>query len=202
MGIFLTPLVKSEINWFYSCEARQRCISSFDSGWQPVKVLWIFHCLKNEAPPPPSLFPSPSFLSFFLRLVSNPLCLQSYLPHTLFVSSCFFHLPWCYCCLVCYNGFSLTLTSPSSSMSTPMCLNASRAVAPVTLQTHYHRGYLELRSQHGCQFQSTHRDECRNTKTMSHRWRVYEKAHSRWTVSHLSGLHICTQCSSHEFVCW
>lgn len=64
MGIFLTPLVKSEINWFYSCKARQRCISSFDSAWQPVKVLWIFHCLKNQVPPhrvPLAL--SPSFLS-------------------------------------------------------------------------------------------------------------------------------------------
>lgn len=49
MQIFLTPLVKSEINWFHSCKACQQCISAFDSGWQQVKVLWIFHCLRNEA---------------------------------------------------------------------------------------------------------------------------------------------------------
>lgn len=164
MGIFLTPLVKSEINWFYSCKARQLCISSFDSGWQPVKVLWIFHCLKNEASTPPSLFPSPSFLSFFfLRLFSNPLCLLSYRSHTLFVPSYLFLsliltrlLLQRYICR--HNGPSLTLTSQSSSMSTLMCLNASGVLVSVTLQTHRHGGYLELRSQHGCHFQSAHCD--------------------------------------------
>lgn len=166
MGIFLTPLVKSEINWFYSCKARQRCISSFDSGWQPVKVLWIFHCLKNEAPTtPPSLFPCllPFCLFLFSHLFSDPLCLLSYLSRTLcashvFVSSYLFLsliliLSLLHHYILLHNGFSLTLASPSSSMSTLMCLNAFRVLVSITLQTHRHCGYLVELSQNDCQFQ-------------------------------------------------
>lgn len=156
MGIFLTPLVKSEINWFYSSKARQRCISSFDSGWQPVKVLWIFHCLKNEAPlrrrrrPHPSRFVPVSFLSvsFFLRLFSDPLCLLSHCTHTpcasrVFVSSYLFLsliliLLLLHHYIFLHNGFSLTLTSSCSSMSMLMCLDASLTLVSITLQTHSH----------------------------------------------------------------
>ena len=155
MGIFLTPLVKSEINWFYSCKARQRCISSFDSGWQPVKVLWIFHCLKNETPPPhtPALPVPARLLPFCLLLSSSPLCAShAFVSSYLFLSLIPTLLLFCHYILLHY-GFLLTLTSLSSSMSALMCLNASQALVPVTQQTYCHRGYHEELSQRDCQFQ-------------------------------------------------
>lgn len=153
MGIFLTPLVKSEINWFYSCKARQRCISSFDSGWQPVKVLWIFHCLKNEAPPTPPLTVPSRLLPFRLLLSPSPLCAShDFVSSYLFLLLIQTLLLFCHYILL-HNGFLLTLTSASSSMSALMCLNASQALVSVTQQTHCHRGYREELSQRDCQFQ-------------------------------------------------
>lgn len=163
MWIFLTPLVKSEINWFYSCKARQRCISFFDSGWQPVKVLWIFHCLKNEAPPPYTVWSPVCFLSvsFFFFISSQILCVccltsRAHLVRlmSLFPPTCFSHVSWYHCFFTpWHNGFTSTLTSPSSSMSPLTCLNASRVPVSRTFQTHCRRGYLIELSQHDRQFQ-------------------------------------------------
>lgn len=135
MWIFLTPLVKSEINWFYSCKARQWCISFFDSGWQPVKVLWIFHCLKNEAPPhiqfgPPSAsFLARSFsssrLKFFVSVVLP-------LAHT-----------WCVSCLCFLLPVSLTYPDIIAS-SLPGTMASHRLWLPQAAQCHRWRAWMPL----------------------------------------------------------
>lgn len=98
----------------------------------------------------------------FLCLVSNPLCLSSCLSRILcashvFVSSYLFLsliliLLLLHCYIVLHNGFSLALTSPSSSMSMLLSLNASRVLVS-TLQTLCHSGYLVDLSQHDREFQ-------------------------------------------------
>lgn len=128
----------------------------------------------KPSPISPGLFPCfhPFCLFLFLRLVSNALCLLSYLSRTLcashvFVSSYLFLsltlIPLLlHHYILLHKCDSLTLTSPSSSMSTLMCLNDSRVLVSTTLLSHCHHGYLMELNQGDCQFQgegeSTHCD--------------------------------------------
>lgn len=106
----------------------------------------------KRPPHHPSRFLPVSFLSvsFFLRLLSvhlTPL-FSSYLFLLLIQTLLLFRHY-----ILLHNGFLLTLTSASSSMSALMCLNASQALVSVTQQTHCHRGYREELSQRDCQIQ-------------------------------------------------
>ncbi len=152
--------------WFRLAAGEGAMNFSFSQKWNP--------------PPRPSRFVLVSFLSvsFFLRLFSNPSCLLSYLAHTLCAShvsvssylflSLILMLSLLQHYILLHNGFSLTLTSWSSSMSTLMCLNVSWVLVSVTLQAHCHPGYLQKLSQHDCQCQGERESiHCASTETQN-----------------------------------
>lgn len=156
MGIFLTP----------HGEIRDKLIL-FLPGPSAMHILLWFRLAAGEGAmnfslsqkwsQPPLQFVLISCLSI-AYFFSNPLCLLSHLPRSVCVSPVFvppfLSLNFISAASPLHNGSSLTLTSPSRLVSTPMCLNASRELLPET----HSCGYLDLRSQHCCWDQSTHCD--------------------------------------------
>lgn len=150
MGIFLTPLVKSEINWFYFFKAYQRCTSFLSiipliqagSRWRWY-AFFIVSKMKPHPTPPllirsPLSASSPSLsLSALRSFMSIVVPLTHFVRRTsCFLPTCSFHLLY-YCCFTLFipqhNGISLTLTSPSSSELKLIRVNASQVSVFITL---------------------------------------------------------------------